>query len=264
METATIIHDISEYLAWIKDCYDGPGVGGRPLFFRGHADKSWLLLPSVLRNPGINERRLILDYKQVFALEPNYSENIERILVEMQHHAIPTRLLDWSISPLVALYFACSDKTNKWGEVYYMNPWRIYKRERRSSIPTDYFEILKEARLILALGWSFEEIKTHCYGKFKYMLHSTELDNPLPIVGRQMDPRVSTQQGCFLLWGKITQALDFFTIYENSLGVCKIPRKAKPQILRSLARLGINDFTIMHDHEGFARSVRTHGSLYVI
>ena len=35
----------------------------------------------------------------------------------MQHYGIPTRLLDFSLNPLIALYFAVTDNQDKDGKV---------------------------------------------------------------------------------------------------------------------------------------------------
>jgi hypothetical protein len=39
-------------------------------------------------------------------------------LMIAQHYGVPTRLLDWSVNPLVALYFACNDSFDKDGYLY--------------------------------------------------------------------------------------------------------------------------------------------------
>ena len=50
------------------------------VLFRGQVDQSRLLQPSVLRDDKVNEKRIILDYKQTFAIEYDYQNHIERIL----------------------------------------------------------------------------------------------------------------------------------------------------------------------------------------
>jgi len=42
----------------------------------------------------------------------------------MQHYAAPTRLLDWTVNPLVALYFAVCDESDRDGAVWIVDPWR--------------------------------------------------------------------------------------------------------------------------------------------
>lgn len=89
------------------------------LFFRGHSNVNYKLIPSVMRLDSWkqNEHRMyndiIIDCPDSFA---NCNTHLER-LVEMQHYGLPTRLLDVTRNPLVALYFACENQSERYGEI---------------------------------------------------------------------------------------------------------------------------------------------------
>ena len=86
---------------------------GTETFYRGHADKDWELIPSILRTPDGSEKEHLL-FRDMVAHEPqSFSECRSALdyLVQMQHYGLPTRLLDVTMNPLVALYLACDEAT---------------------------------------------------------------------------------------------------------------------------------------------------------
>lgn len=80
--------------------------------YRGAADKRWGLVPSLSRVCAHDltlEASVIRSFrKYAYADLVNYG-SIWQILPLAQHHGLPTRLLDWSYSPLVAAHFATED-----------------------------------------------------------------------------------------------------------------------------------------------------------
>jgi hypothetical protein len=80
-------------------------------FYRGLPDVNFDLSTSLARNCGdkakdLEEPLLENFIKYVSIEDPTIDESIWKAMIVGQHHGLPTRLLDWTHSPLVALHFA--------------------------------------------------------------------------------------------------------------------------------------------------------------
>ncbi|WP_173977738.1 FRG domain-containing protein, partial [Magnetospirillum sp. UT-4] len=100
--------------AFLQLLYDYPAKESTETFFRGHEDARFELTPSLLRKwpDGAwqfvrNEDRLCKELLIAHNDEFQGDQYCFDRLVRMQHYGLPTRLLDISGNPLVALFFAC-------------------------------------------------------------------------------------------------------------------------------------------------------------
>lgn len=113
-------------------------------FFRGQPSKDYPLIPLIGRfyKKGKEkallqfEREIFDDFKRKYALFTDVRpQNDKEFLFLAQHYGLPTRLLDWTYNPLIALFFSCNSDLEKDGVVYHCMPFshRVYD-ENRSDI----------------------------------------------------------------------------------------------------------------------------------
>ena len=107
--------------------------------FRGVPDQSYDLIPSIGRLNSSSrgksgfpsfEKRIIRTFKKRAQAHMDVlpSSEIEWLALA-QHHGLPTRLLDWSYNPLVALFFAVSEDNDTASAVYLYRKTKVYDFE---------------------------------------------------------------------------------------------------------------------------------------
>ena len=240
------------------------------IYYRGEASKKWKTLPSVLREYSYNPRESFY-YHEIQVRSPKDFENLTHLnkLVTMQHYETPTRLLDLTSNPLNALYFACSDQKQMSddgkvilfpimpGSVSYgdsdkaiilsclpplssYNKFSIYNEINRSSVDT-----YNEDNENIHLNKLFLEICSE-KNSFQRRIKFGDLLNPLFIQPNMINPRITNQQGAFLLSGLTYNNDDAEEKIRDRMASTHfiIPANNKASILKELDSIGINQATI--------------------
>lgn len=258
------VESIVDFISELKKI---PKSSRNEYYFRGHSDKSFELRPSIYRQNFIrNEDKL---FKETILRTPNEFINEKTTLeklVKMQHYGIPTRILDLTTNPLVALYFACTDVPKENGEVLV---FRIPKKDVKF-YDSDTVSILAN---IAKRPYSFSinylddsSIRTfNSEDEIAYLLHEIKEEKPhfLPIIDPEdlervvavkvklNNTRIVKQHGAFLIFGMNGSKKYPAEIPENwqlNLDIkgidFTIKNDCKQDILNDLDVLGINESTL--------------------
>lgn len=120
-----------------------------PFFYRGLSNAEYHLQTSLQRNCGEKRKLLeksILHNFAKYAMETGSGSNIAESdwhkMIIGQHHGLPTRLMDWSYSPLVAIHFALSEGDPSNYEKHDSVVWKISCEDINHALPADYLSRL--------------------------------------------------------------------------------------------------------------------------
>ncbi len=118
-------------------------------FYRGMPDSSFDLSTSLARNCGdkanVLEVPLLENFIKYVSIEdPTIDESIWKAMIIGQHHGLPTRLLDWTHSTLVALHFANTEGNLQDLDKRDCVVWRIDAKELNSKLPDRYRAALEK------------------------------------------------------------------------------------------------------------------------
>jgi hypothetical protein len=227
------------------------------LLYRGHSRKEFTLLPSVLRDPKYQEvehsilRELVASHPADFASDTTTLEQ----LVRVQHYSLPTRLLDATWNPLVALYFTVRESTDISGEVIV---FRIKKDQVK------FFDSDTVIKFTLAAGDPFNQqpqidrllqfIRVE-KPYFKGIIVPDHLKTVLCVKPKHNNQRILAQAGAFLLWG-LAPALDSHPISGIAIERIRVNVKQKGKIMNELDRMSVNESTMFPEIERAALYIR--------
>ncbi len=231
-------------------------------YFRGHADRKYQLKPSLFRDEHrTEEEHLKVERRSFFEFRTRarqlYSSDISDwdVLFHMQHHGVPTRLLDWTSVFGVALYFSLLDfdahmcttpciwllnayalNHANWNHYRLFSP-RYLARDEELDRSYDFGELL--------LG-------THP----RSWRESPFWETPMAMYSVQRSERMFAQSGLFTIHGVDIRGIDeIFPHRPDLLSRVDLPLEAVRAARQFLSLAGIGHRTLFPDLDGLSRTI---------
>lgn len=246
-------------------------------WYRGHAESSWTLRPAVFRLDGYTVQREIdmnMDYRRRVSFLPDMPppDDLGAWLSRMQHYRLPTRLLDWTESPLVALYFALEECASyaRWNRlerftpvVWMINPYVLnwVSTEHAGSVvpSTDLHEQWGSTDENLTPAFGCSNIFPAFGARSKF---TREYPGPMAVMPHAIDRRMHAQRARFTVHGSVKSSIEvMFRRREQedleAIGfLSRIPvstaRKDAESMLAALSSVSVSRSVLFPDAEGVA------------
>jgi hypothetical protein len=224
-----------------------------PIWFRGCTNCEYTLIPSLGRPPFElqQERVLINSFKQnaVQFVDQRPPSEWEWLFLA-RHHTVPTRLLDWTESPLIGLYFATHSadgstrNDDRDGALWLLLPTEL-NRLAAISLPD------KRALPI------FEDNDEHLRQYLPSTLASEQQTAVLPAAGIAIrhSKRMQAQHSVFTVTHRDQTPLEAIGDGRH-IGRYMVPAAAKPRIRRQLEALKIDRLAVFPELDNAARLAR--------
>jgi hypothetical protein len=234
--------------------------------WRGHSKIDWPLRPEVFRpsrHGRTYEENTLLRYftDQAESRHTRCPPRDDRLgwLMLAQHFGLPTRLLDWSWSPLVALYFATQPDDGHHDSDGCL--WAIQPAFMNHQMMGLLMGLLTTPRMmtpdepkVLELVNAAFEVRS-----MKAAAHMSSVRGlALAITAREIDARMFTQQGAFTIHGDHADLADAAEYTSQAWKrVFRIPSESKADLSQLMRRLSIHKSTLFPDLGALADDLKS-------
>ena len=239
MEPVAEIADIAGLVSVLKE-----HESSSEYWYRGHENVDWKLLPRLAREEDGLKREIdvIARFKQnaSLLLQPLPTNEWEWLTV-MQHYRAPTRLLDWTESPLVALYFAVEDISEMDGALWMLDPTSL-NRASRLSFPYERYIP------------SFDDEIIQNYLPSVLQQDRGSAWDPVAFIGPRNTPRMQAQLGVFTVIHRDAIPVECVGSKDHVRKI-RIPAGAKCTLRNELSLLAMNKFQLFPDLQSLGESL---------
>jgi len=280
------IESVAQYIETVQEI---AAEEDQAVWLRGVSKASHRLLPSVLRNTvphmsargellrgneivtaggsidtGISPERMLDDFKRrAVPFLDSIPRNDFEWLFLMQHHGVPTRLLDWTTNALVALFFAVDgvklDPDADRDVAATLEPGELNEFDAHASAIylINPCKVNGELQVDIAEPIDIAANYKHWKSFARPMDGSSGLDvyAPICIVAPQISPRIRAQSGLFTLHGSNLEPIDHYVVVRPLITKFLIPHPTAVRIRSDLHLLGITPSFIYPGLDGVAKDV---------
>jgi hypothetical protein len=249
-----VLSECLERLKELREIWRPNEVNGRrgeeePLWFRGHLNADWKLMPKLYRpefaGSDENEIRHEFQSRALQFIQGRMPAGKWEWYFLMQHYGVPTRLLDWTENPLIALYFAVENHPASCdAALWVLDPTWLNKKLRRGiegAMLHDWYEAQSYLR---DLEDAFSGLKIRA-------------GMPAAIEPPHVDRRLAAQSSRFVIFGatKDLMRTDAARRRDRRVGMIKISKESISSLQKDLIRYGITPATVFPDLTGLCQEI---------
>lgn len=249
------------------------------LYYRGHASFTYALKPSIYRDERWVKNEDVM-FKELTLRCPNDFSSLAstfQSLVKMQHYALPTRLLDLTANPLIALFFASdpADPPSESGEVL---AFRVPTAEIKYYDSDTVSVIANISRrphsfAVPDIGLTKEDF--NATDPIRYLLHEIKQEKPyfepgilrkhlesvVCVKPKMENPRIIRQDGAFFLFGvdgskHLSASVPEHYVASSGDRRILVIGKEKQKIRNQLEALGISKGSVYPEIERVAEFIK--------